>query len=124
MEDAPHGKFQIKYDIVKERNNWDVISKDLYEVLKKAAGFIASRNIRNMATLGGNIAANRPDSYIIPCLMALKAELGKRCEANIADLNKAYFADRDKLWKAYEAAFKTPKIMKCKKIPTQNPPIY
>ncbi|OQY49960.1 MAG: hypothetical protein B6230_07225 [Desulfobacteraceae bacterium 4572_89] len=45
------------------------------EVLKKAAGLIASRNIRNMATLGGNIAANRPDSYIIPCLIALKAQI-------------------------------------------------
>ncbi len=44
-------------------------------VLKKAAGFIASRNIRNMATLGGNIAANRPDSYILPCLIALKANV-------------------------------------------------
>jgi putative selenate reductase FAD-binding subunit len=44
-------------------------------VLKKAAGYIASRSIRNMATLGGNIAANRPDSYILPCLIALKAEV-------------------------------------------------
>ncbi len=44
-------------------------------VLKKAAGFIASRNIRNMATLGGNIAANLPDSCIIPCLIALKARI-------------------------------------------------
>jgi len=44
-------------------------------VLKKAAGLIASRNIRNMATLGGNIAANRPDSYLIPCLIALKAKI-------------------------------------------------
>lgn len=43
-------------------------------VLKKAARYIASRNIRNMATLGGNIGANRPDSYILPCLIALKAD--------------------------------------------------
>lgn len=46
-------------------------------------------------------------------LQALKSELRKRCEVHIADLNKAYFADRDKLWKAYEAAFKTPRTMKC-----------
>ena len=46
-------------------------------------------------------------------LQALKAELRKRCEAHIADLNKAYFADRDKLWKAYQAAFKNPKKMAC-----------
>ena len=45
------------------------------DALKKAAGYIASRNIRNMATLGGNIAANRADSYIIPCLIALKADV-------------------------------------------------
>ena len=45
------------------------------EALKKAAGYIASRNIRNMATLGGNIAANRADSYVIPCLIALKADV-------------------------------------------------
>ena len=52
------------------------------EALKKAAGYIASRNIRNMATLGGNIAANRPDSYIIPCLIALKAKI-KTADAGI-----------------------------------------
>ncbi len=45
------------------------------DALKKAAGYIASRNIRNMATLGGNIAANKADSYIIPCLIALKADV-------------------------------------------------
>jgi len=45
------------------------------DILKKAAGYIASRNIRNMATLGGNIAANRSDSYLIPALIALKADV-------------------------------------------------
>ena len=45
------------------------------DALKKAAGYIASRNIRNMATLGGNIAANRADSYVIPCLIVLKADV-------------------------------------------------
>jgi putative selenate reductase FAD-binding subunit len=45
------------------------------DALKKAAKYIASRNIRNMATIGGNIAANRFDSYIIPCLIALKADI-------------------------------------------------
>ena len=45
------------------------------DALKKAAGYIASRNVRNMATIGGNIAANRPDSYILPCLIALKADV-------------------------------------------------
>lgn len=50
-------------------------SPEVPGVLKKAAGYIASRNIRNMATLGGNIGANRPDSYILPCLIALKADV-------------------------------------------------
>ncbi|MCK5153291.1 MAG: FAD binding domain-containing protein [Spirochaetales bacterium] len=45
------------------------------DALKKAAKYIASRNIRNMATIGGNIAANRADSYVIPCLIALKADV-------------------------------------------------
>ena len=43
--------------------------------LRRAAGFIPSRCVRNMATLGGNIAANRSDSYVIPALIALSAEV-------------------------------------------------
>ncbi len=45
------------------------------EVLKEAAGYIYSRNIRNMATLGGNLGANKTDSAVIPCLIALAAEV-------------------------------------------------
>ncbi len=45
------------------------------DALKKASKYIASRNIRNMATISGNIAANRADSYVIPCLIALKADV-------------------------------------------------
>lgn len=45
------------------------------EVLKEAAGFAVSRTIRNMATVGGNIGANRRDSYLLPALLAFKAEL-------------------------------------------------
>ena len=36
--------------------------------LKEAALFMASRTKRNMATIAGNIAANRSDSYLIPAL--------------------------------------------------------
>ena len=53
-------------------------------------------------------------------LRALQAELRKRCDTHIADLNKAYFADRDALWKAYEAAFKTPKILPCENCKTKT----
>lgn len=38
--------------------------------LKNAASFIPTRSVRNMATIGGNVGANRPDSYIIPSLLA------------------------------------------------------
>jgi len=43
--------------------------------LRRAAGFIPSRCVRNLATLGGNIAANRTDSYVIPTLIALSARV-------------------------------------------------
>ena len=45
------------------------------EVLRTGAGFIPSRIIRSMATIGGNIAANRTDSYIIPVLFVLQAKV-------------------------------------------------
>ena len=41
--------------------------------LKEAALFMASRTKRNMATIGGNIAAGRSDSYLIPALSAAGA---------------------------------------------------
>ncbi len=50
-------------------------STQVPEALQKAAGYISSRNIRNMATLGGNIAANRSESFLLPCLIALKADV-------------------------------------------------
>jgi ribosomal protein S27E len=53
-------------------------------------------------------------------LQALKKELAKRSEAMIADLNKAYFADRDALFKAYEAAFKEPKMLPCDNCKTET----
>ena len=54
----------------------DIIDSPLVpEALRTAAGFIPSRNIRNAATIGGNIAANRTDSYVIPALLALNAEV-------------------------------------------------
>ena len=43
--------------------------------LKEAALFMASRTKRNMATIGGNIAARRSDSYLIPALSAAGAVL-------------------------------------------------
>jgi putative selenate reductase FAD-binding subunit len=45
------------------------------EALRDAAKFIPTRSVRNVATIGGNIGANRPDSYVIPALIALGAEV-------------------------------------------------
>jgi putative selenate reductase FAD-binding subunit len=41
--------------------------------LREAAGFIPTRSVRNIATIGGNVGANRGDSYLIPALIALGA---------------------------------------------------
>jgi putative selenate reductase FAD-binding subunit len=43
--------------------------------LSMAAGHFVNRNIRNMATIGGNIASNNSTSNLIPTLVALDAEL-------------------------------------------------
>lgn len=43
--------------------------------LKEAALFMASRTKRNMATIGGNIAALRSDSYLLPTLFAVCARV-------------------------------------------------
>lgn len=52
--------------------------------LREAAGFMASRTKRNMATVGGNIAALRSDSYLLPALLAG----GAKIRALGADLNE------------------------------------
>jgi putative selenate reductase FAD-binding subunit len=44
--------------------------------LRAAAAQVVSRNIREMATLGGHVAANPPYSDLIPMLVALDARLG------------------------------------------------
>jgi putative selenate reductase FAD-binding subunit len=46
------------------------------EGLRAAAAQIASRNVREMATLGGHLASNPPYSDLIPMLIALNAKLG------------------------------------------------
>lgn len=47
------------------------------EALRAAAAFIPTRSVRNIATIGGNIGANRWDSYIIPVLLAMGAIVKK-----------------------------------------------
>jgi putative selenate reductase FAD-binding subunit len=48
-------------------------STALHPAISAAAAFIPTRSVRNMATIGGNIAARRSDSYLIPVLVALDA---------------------------------------------------
>jgi putative selenate reductase FAD-binding subunit len=57
------------------------------EPLREGALFVASRQVRNVATLGGNIAARRTDSNLIPALIALKAliQLGKGEEMSVEE---------------------------------------
>lgn len=43
--------------------------------LKQAIGFIYSRNIRNQATLGGEIASAKEESPLAPALLVLQAQL-------------------------------------------------
>lgn len=43
--------------------------------LKQACYFMASRTKRNMATIGGNLAISRTDSYLCPSLLACGAKL-------------------------------------------------
>ena len=44
--------------------------------LRAAAAQIVTRNVREMATLGGHIASNPPYSDVLPMLVALEAKLG------------------------------------------------
>lgn len=44
--------------------------------LRAAAAQLVSRNVREMATLGGHLASNPPYSDLIPMLIALNAKLG------------------------------------------------
>ena len=50
-------------------------SPKIPEQLKTAAGHFVNRNIRNMATIGGNIASNHSTANLLPILVALDAEL-------------------------------------------------
>jgi len=50
-------------------------SPEIPDQLTTAARHFVNRNIRNIATIGGNIAANNSTSNLIPILVALDAEL-------------------------------------------------
>ena len=50
-------------------------SPKMPDPLATAAKHFVNRNIRNIATIGGNIAANKSTSNLIPILVALDADL-------------------------------------------------
>lgn len=45
------------------------------EALREAAGFIYSRNVRNQATLGGEICAQQNEAVLVPVLLAMDAKV-------------------------------------------------
>lgn len=62
----------------------ELIDEDLCPALVEAARSAGSRPLRCMASVGGNIASDRSDSYLIPYLLAADARLelagGEKCE--------------------------------------------
>lgn len=54
----------------------DLLDSSIVPVaLKEACAYLSSRAIKNAATIGGNIASKRFDSYLIPTLLAYDAKL-------------------------------------------------
>ena len=52
-----------------------IISSSLVpEAVRKASSFMASSTLRNMATIGGNVALMRDDSFLVPVLSAMGAK--------------------------------------------------
>jgi len=59
----------------------DLIDSDIVpEYLKEACRFMGSRTKRNMATIGGNVALRRTDSYLYATLLACAAKLELQAE--------------------------------------------
>lgn len=65
--------------------------------LKEACLFMGSRTKRNMATIGGNIALRRTDSYLYATLLACNAKLSLMCRdgAIIRRCAKGYLEDHE-----------------------------
>jgi putative selenate reductase FAD-binding subunit len=78
----------------------DLINSGLVpEILKKASKYMVNRNIRNMATIGGNICTNKSCSTLIPVLIALNAKLKTAAPGgeNITDVFKYSSGEKDDL---------------------------
>ncbi len=58
----------------------EIASSELVpEFIRKAASFDASLQLRNAATIGGNFALRRTDSYLLPSLLASEGEMQIMC---------------------------------------------
>ena len=84
------GRLKELYGITKEGDTviigsmctfQDLIDSDIVpEYLKEACRFMGSRTKRNMATIGGNVALRRTDSYLYATLLACAAKLEFQAE--------------------------------------------
>lgn len=74
----------------------DIVDSPLVPAyLKEACLFMGSRTKRNMATIGGNIALRRTDSYLYATLLACHARLDLMCKdgAIIRKCTRGYLED-------------------------------
>jgi len=62
-----------------------------WSVIRQAALHVANRNIRNQATLGGNLAANKSCSDLIPLLLVLEATCQIQEEHDTRDITLEEF---------------------------------
>ncbi len=72
-------------------------SPDIPDQLKTAAGHLTNRNIRNIATIGGNIATNNSTSNLIPILIALDAELKMGDSSTLVPVHEYITRERTRL---------------------------
>lgn len=79
LENISLGGIEVNGDTVKMGSQvtlQEILESEVLPViLKDSAKYTYSRNLRNMATVGGSIAAGKADCYIIPALVALSASV-------------------------------------------------
>lgn len=69
----------------------DLLAADIAPMLTTALRSLATPQIRNRATVGGNIAERRPAHTLAPCFLALDARVGIASAAGIADRSFSEF---------------------------------
>jgi len=69
--------------------------KTTVPLLAKAARSFGTRQVRNRATIGGNIASGLPDRTLLPCLLVLDAEVELRSQPTMRRLRLDEFLNDD-----------------------------